>query len=464
MTKDMSSDRSFPSAAPVATVILAAGKGTRMASALPKPLHEVGGHSLLAHTMIAANALRPERVAVVVGHGGEKVAEAAHALRPNAAIAVQEPQLGTAHAVLAARETLEGFEGDVFVLYADTPFIRPETLSLMAEQRRRGAAVVVLGFEAADPTGYGRLVVENGTLETIAEENEATPEQKAIRLCNSGVMCIDGAQALALLDRVSKDNAKGEYYLTDIVGLARLRNMHCAVVTCDESETLGVNSRADLADAEESLQIRLRTEAMEGGATLIAADTVFFSADTKIAPDVIIEPNVVFGPGVSVESGARIRAFSHLEGCHVAANAVIGPYARIRPGADIGEGARVGNFVELKNATLGAGAKANHLAYIGDAGVGAGANIGAGTITCNYDGYLKHRTEIGENAFIGSNSSLVAPVSIGDGAYVGSGSVVSRDVEADALGIARAKQENKPGLAAKLRKRLAAIKAAKSKD
>ena len=277
-------------------------------------------------------------------------------------------------------------------------------------------------------------------------------------------MCIDGARALALLDRVSKDNDKGEYFLTDIVGLARLRNLHCAVVTCDESETLGVNSRADLAEAEAALQTRLRAAAMENGATLIAADTVFFSADTKIDPDVIIEPNVVFGPGVSVETGARIRAFSHLESCHVAAKAVVGPYARLRPGAEVGEGARVGNFVEVKNATLGAGSKANHLAYVGDASVGAGANIGAGTITCNYDGYLKHKTEIGENTFIGSNSSLVAPVKIGDGAYVGSGSVVSRDIEPDALGIARAKQENKPGLAAKLRKRLAAIKAAKSKD
>jgi len=276
-------------------------------------------------------------------------------------------------------------------------------------------------------------------------------------------MCIEGAQALALLDRVRNDNAKGEYYLTDVVGLARLRNLPCAVVTCEEVETLGVNSRADLAVAESALQERLRAEAMANGATLIAAKTVFFSADTRIAPDVVIEPNVVFGPGVSVETGARIRAFSHLESCHVAEGAVVGPYARLRPGAEIGPGARVGNFVEIKNATLGAGAKANHLTYVGDASIGAGANLGAGTITCNYDGFLKHKTEIGENAFIGSNSALVAPLKIGDGAYVGSGSVVTRDVEADALAISRAKQENKPGLAAKLRARLAAIKAAKKK-
>jgi bifunctional UDP-N-acetylglucosamine pyrophosphorylase/glucosamine-1-phosphate N-acetyltransferase len=459
----MSQDVPPTSATPAAAVILAAGKGTRMKSSLPKPLHEVGGLSLLGHAMGYAQSFDPQCVAVVVGHGGEKVADAARAIRPDAHVAEQEPQLGTAHAVLAARAALEGFAGDVFVLYADTPFIRPETLAKMAEERRKGAAVVVLGFEAADPAGYGRLVVDNGQLEAIIEEKEADAAQKAIRLCNSGVMCIDGAQALALLDRVRNDNAKGEYYLTDIVGLARLRNLPCAVVTCEEVETLGVNSRADLAVAESALQERLRAEAMASGATLIAAETVFFSADTKIAPDVVIEPNVVFGPGVTVESGARIRAFSHLESCHVAEGAVIGPYARLRPGAEIGPGARVGNFVEIKNATLGAGAKANHLTYVGDASIGAGANLGAGTITCNYDGFLKHKTEIGENAFIGSNSALVAPLKIGDGAYVGSGSVVTRDVEADALAISRAKQENKPGLAAKLRARLAAIKAAKKK-
>ncbi len=450
--------------AAVAAVILAAGKGTRMKSASPKPLHEVGDMSLLAHAMGYAESLSPQRVAVVVGHGAEAVEDAARALRPDVMIAEQEPQLGTAHAVLAAREALEGFEGDVFVLYADTPFIRPETLAKMAVERRKGAAVVVLGFEAADPAGYGRLIVENDQLEAIVEEKEATPSEKSVRLCNSGVMCIDGVQALALLNRVKNDNAKGEYYLTDIVGLARLRNLRCAVVTCDEAETLGVNSRADLAVAETALQQRLRSGAMANGATLIAAETVFFSADTRIAPDVVVEPNVVFGPGVSVEAGARIRAFSHLENCHVATNAIIGPYARLRPGAEIGEHARVGNFVEIKNAKLGAGAKANHLSYIGDASVGAGANLGAGTITCNYDGFLKHRTEIGENAFIGSNSALVAPVRVGDGAYVGSGSVVTRDVEEDALAISRARQENKPGLAAKLRARLAAIKAAKTKN
>jgi len=459
----MSQENSPSAARPAAAVILAAGKGTRMKSSLPKPLHEVGGRSLLGHAMAYAESLSPERVAVVVGHGGEAVAEAARAIRPDAAIAVQEPQLGTAHAVLAARPALERFAGDIFVLYADTPFIRPETLAKMSEERAKGAAIVVLGFEAADPAGYGRLVVEHGQLEAIVEEKDATAAEKAIRLCNSGVMCIDGAQALALLDRVSNDNAKKEYYLTDIVGLARLRNVPCAVVTCDESETLGVNSRADLAAAEAALQGRLRSEAMANGATLIAADTVFFSADTRLAPDVVVEANVVFGPGVTVESGARIRSFSHLEGCRVAGGAVIGPYARLRPGAEIGADARIGNFVEVKNATFGAGAKANHLTYVGDASVGAGANLGAGTITCNYDGFLKHKTEIGENAFIGSNSALVAPVTIGDGAYVGSGSVITRNVDADALAISRAKQENKPGLAAKLRARLAAIKASKKK-
>jgi bifunctional UDP-N-acetylglucosamine pyrophosphorylase/glucosamine-1-phosphate N-acetyltransferase len=446
---------------PVAVVILAAGEGQRMQSDLPKALHRIGGAPMLAHVAAAAAALTPERIIVVAGHGGAAVAEAARALDPDIAVVVQEERLGTAHAVLQARGELAGFSGEILVLYGDSPMIRPETLRRMIEARASGAGVVVLGFEAADPSGYGRLLLgDDGALERIVEHREATEAERAIRLCNSGVFCVDGAKLFELLDRVGNDNAKGEYYLTDIVALARADGMKAAVALCDEAETLGVNSRAELAAAEAAFQARARAEAMANGVTLTAPESVHFALDTVIGRDVTIGQYVVFGPEVTIETGAEIRPFCHLEGCHVSSGAIVGPYARLRPGAEIGADAHIGNFVEVKNAEIGERAKANHLSYIGDAAIGRDTNIGAGTITCNYDGYLKHRTEIGERAFIGSNAALVAPVRIGDGATVAAGSTITRDVPADALALARGKQENKPGLAARLRASLAAAKRA----
>ncbi|MEM8754252.1 MAG: bifunctional UDP-N-acetylglucosamine diphosphorylase/glucosamine-1-phosphate N-acetyltransferase GlmU, partial [Pseudomonadota bacterium] len=376
-------------------VILAAGEGTRMASARPKPLHEVGGRSLLAHAMASAASARPSRVAVVVGAGGDAVAAAAAAIAPEAEIAEQKERLGTAHAVLAARATLAASSGDAVVLYADTPFIEADTLAAMRAKRAEGADVVVLGFRAADPSGYGRLMTEGGRLLAIVEERDADAATRAVDFCNSGVVMADAATLISLLDEVGCDNAKGEYYLTDVVSLAARRKLVAAAVECDEAETLGVNSRADLAAAEAAFQARAREAAMAGGATLVDPATVWFSHDTALGRDVLVEPNVVFGPGVTVEPGATIRAMSHLEGATVRGGAVIGPFARLRPGAEIGADARIGNFVEVKNAALGPGAKANHLAYIGDADVGAEANVGAGAITCNYDGVMKHRTVVG---------------------------------------------------------------------
>ncbi|MGG7567462.1 bifunctional UDP-N-acetylglucosamine diphosphorylase/glucosamine-1-phosphate N-acetyltransferase GlmU [Rhodovulum sp. DZ06] len=445
---------------PAAAVILAAGVGSRMKSDLPKALHQVGGAPMLAHVMETAESLSPDRLCVVVGHGAAQVAAAAREAREDAAIAEQTERLGTAHAVAAAREALAGAEGDAVILYADTPLIRPETLAAMQAARAEGAAVVVLGFEAAIPGGYGRLILgEDGALARIVEAKDASDAERAVTLCNSGVMMVDAARLMPLIDRVGNDNANGEYYLTDIVGLAREDGLPCAVVTCPEAETLGVNSRADLAAAEAAFQARRRAEALENGVTLLAPDTVFFSHDTWIGRDALVEQNVVFGPGVTVETEATVRAFCHLEGCHVSRGAVVGPYARLRPGAEIGAEAHVGNFVEIKNTTLGDGAKANHLSYLGDADVGAGSNIGAGTITCNYDGYLKHRTEIGARAFIGSNSALVAPVKIGDDATVAAGSTITADVEAEALALSRARQTALPGRATRLRQMLARKKA-----
>jgi bifunctional UDP-N-acetylglucosamine pyrophosphorylase/glucosamine-1-phosphate N-acetyltransferase len=440
------------SIAPVALVILAAGAGTRMRSALPKPLHEVGGLPLLGHVMAAGATLNPARRAVVVGAGSEQTAAAARALDPEVLIVRQPEQHGTGHAVRCALPALEGFEGRVIVLYADTPFLRPETLAALAASP---AAVTVLGFEAAVPGGYGRLIREpEGGLARIVEAAEATEAERAVTLCNAGVMAFDAAPARGWLARLTNDNVKGEYYLTDLVALARADGKACAVVVCPEAETMGVNSRAELARAEALFQERARMAVMAGGTTLVAPETVFFSHDTRLGRDVTVGPNVVFGPGVLVEDGVGIGAFCHLEGCTLRTGAAVGPFARLRPGAVIAGGARVGNFVEIKNAVMGEGAKASHLAYVGDATVGAGANLGAGTITCNYDGAAKHRTEIGARAFIGSNSALVAPLRIGEGAYVGSGSVITADVEPDALAIGRGRQVNKPGLAAKLRARL----------
>lgn len=444
---------------PTAVCLLAAGKGTRMRSDLPKVLHKIAGLSLLGHALNSAKGCAPSRAVIVTGHQADRVAEAAEKLSPGATSVKQEPQLGTGHAVLQAKEALSDFDGDVFVLFGDTPLIRPETLEAMVEARGKGAAVVVLGFEAAAPGGYGRLIEGPDGLERIVEAKDATPDELAVTLCNSGVMCVGSSKLFDLLGRVTNDNANGEYYLTDIVGLARADGLPCAVVRCDEEETLGVNSRVDLAAGEAAFQERARMAAMVNGVTLTDPGSVSFSHDTALGQDVIVEPNVVFGPGVTVESGATIRAFSHLEGCSVASDAIIGPYARLRPGADIGVGARIGNFVEVKNAQFAAGAKANHLTYVGDASVGEKANIGAGTITCNYDGYMKHRTEIGAEAFIGSNTALVAPVSVGARATVAAGSVIVENVGDDDLAVARGRQATKKGLAARLRESLAEAKA-----
>ena len=450
---------------PAAVVILAAGQGSRMKSGQAKVLHALAGAPLLVHVMRSAQGVAAQRMVIVTGVDAQEVEKAAKSFDDSAVVVRQGVQRGTAHAVDQARAALADFDGDVLVLYGDTPFVKPETLQAMLDKRAEGNAVVVLGFEAADPGRYGRLVVSAANaLDAIVEAKDATQEQLAITLCNSGVICADRATLFDLIGEVGNDNASGEYYLTDIVALARAESLPCTLIVCDEAETRGVNSRADLAAAEASFQTSARAAAMDNGATLVAPETVFFAYDTVIGRDVVIEPNVVFGPGVTIERGATIRAFSHLEGCHVSAQAIIGPYARLRPGAEIGDRARVGNFVEVKAARVGEGAKINHLSYVGDAEIGAAANIGAGTIICNYDGVFKHTTVIGARAFIGSNTALVAPVRVGDDAMTGSGSVISSDVPDGAMAIARAKQVNKPGLALRLMNRLRAAKAARSKD
>jgi len=447
----------------VACVILAAGMGTRMNSDLPKVLHQVAGAPMVVQSIKAAAAIEAERIVVVTGHGAAQVTKAVQDWNPDTATVEQTEQLGTAHAVLQARDALAGFSGDVIVLYGDTPFIRPETLETM-RAARQSHAVVVLGFEAADPGRYGRLKMAGDTLDSIVEFKDATDAEKAITFCNSGVLCADATTLFSLLDAVGNDNASGEFYLTDIVAIANQRGLSATAVTCPEAETMGVNDRAQLAAAESIFQANARAEAMENGVTLTAPETVFFAHDTVIGRDTIIEPNVIFGPDVTIESGARIRAFSHLEGCHVSRGATVGPFARLRPGAELAEDVHVGNFCEIKNATIDEGAKVNHLSYIGDASVGARTNIGAGTITCNYDGVFKHRTTIGREAFIGSNTMLVAPVTVGDRALTGSGSVITQDIPADALSIARAKQVNKPGLGKRLMDSLRARKSAKKEQ
>ncbi|GIT92882.1 bifunctional protein GlmU [Jannaschia pagri] len=444
---------------PTALIVLAAGQGSRMHSDRPKVLHRVAHASLLQHALASGASLEPDRTVVVAGHGGDKVAREVSELDPAAVVVRQTEQLGTGHAMLQARESLAGFEGDAIVLYGDTPFIQPETLEAMVAARRDGADIVVLGFEAADPGRYGRLVADGDRLEKIVEAKDASPEELAITLCNSGVLAADAGTLFDLLDQVGNDNAAGEYYLTDVPRLARAARLSARVVTCTEEETLGVNTRADLAAAEAAFQSRARATALDRGVTLTTPETVFFAFDTEIGRDVVVEQNVVFGPGVTIESGATIRAFSHLEGCHVSDGCVVGPYARLRPGAELDRDARVGNFVEVKAAQVAAGAKINHLSYVGDARVGAKANIGAGTITCNYDGVFKHRTDIGDGAFIGSNTSLVAPVRVGHGAMTGSGSVVTMDVPDGDLALARSKQVNKDGFGARLMARLKAAKA-----
>jgi bifunctional UDP-N-acetylglucosamine pyrophosphorylase/glucosamine-1-phosphate N-acetyltransferase len=410
-----------------------------MKSNLPKVLHPIAGRAMVHHVLAAAAELAAERTVVVLAPGMDPVAKA---VAP-ATVAIQDPPLGTGHAVLAAADALEGFDGDVIVAFADTPLVTAATYRMMLERRRADddPAVVVLGFTPEDPGAYGRLVMKKDRLKRIVEAKDADEEELAIRLCNAGLMVIDGRHALDLLRGIGNDNAKGEFYLTDIVGIARERDMHCAVVEAPEAEVMGVNSRSELAKAEAIWQRRRREHFMDEGVTLADPDTVYFSADT----------NVVFGPGVSVEDGVRIDAFCHIEGAHIASGARIGPFARLRPGADIGEDAHIGNFVEIKKAVIEKGAKANHLSYIGDARVGAQANIGAGTITCNYDGFAKHFTDIGAGAFIGSNTALVAPVKVGDGALVGAGSVITSPVAEDAIAVTRALQKQIPGGAAKFR-------------
>lgn len=420
-----------------------------MRSDLPKVMHPVAGRPMIAHLLATASELSPERIVVVIGPDMDRVRDTV-APHPTC---VQAERNGTGGAVKAARGALEGFEGTVLALYGDTPLVTADTMHRAAAACADGVAVSVLGFRPSHFHQYGRLITNaDGGLEAIVEAKDASPEELEVNLCNSGVMAFDGRHLVGLLDRLDTNNAKNEYYLTETVALARADGHAAAVVEGAEGELLGVNSRADLAIAEAVVQDALRARALEGGATLIDPGSVWFHHDTELGRDVVVEPNVVFGPGVRVADGARIRAFSHLEGAVVAAEAVVGPYARLRPGAHIGTGARVGNFVEIKNADLGAGVKANHLSYIGNAHVGAGANIGAGTITCNYDGFGKYETSIGAGAFIGSNSALVAPVTIGDGAIVAAGSTISRDVAGNALAIERAEQVTKTGWAARFRK------------
>ena len=440
----------------VALIILGAGKGTRMNSDLPKVLHPIAGAPMLVHAMRAGATLDPTHTVIIAGHGAEVVTKAAQAYDPEAKVVLQTEQLGTGHAVSQAADALAGFEGKVIVLYGDTPFVKPETLQAMLDAK---ADVVVLGFEPQDAGRYGRLVTDGSSLERIVEFKDASPEEREINLCNSGVICCNSPILFDLLSQVTNDNASGEYYLTDVIGLARNAGHSATVVTCSEGETLGVNSRAELASADAMYQAAARLKLMEDGVTLVAPDTVYLSLDTIIGRDTIIEPNVVFGPDVTVESGTTIRAFSHLEGCHVSRGSVVGPYARLRPGAELSENVRIGNFVEVKNATIAEGAKVNHLSYIGDASIGERSNIGAGTITCNYDGVLKHRTEIGADVFIGSNTMLVAPVTVGNRAMTGSGSVITSDVDSEALAIGRARQVSKPGMAQKLFDMLQAKKA-----
>lgn len=444
---------------PVAAIILAAGMGTRMKSDLHKVLHPLAGRPMLLHLLASVDALQPAAKVVVAGARKDQVERAV--ADAGARVVVQEPQLGTAHAVLQAREALRGFDGDLLILYGDVPLVRPETMTAMLDALGADTACVVLGFRPADAAAYGRIVADAaGNIAKMVEYKDASAAERAIDLCNSGLMAIRAHDLWPLLDRVDNDNAAGEYYLPDVVMHALADGRAARVIETDEAQVAGINARAELAAVEAAWQARRRAEMMAAGVTLLDPATVWFAYDTVVGRDVLIEPNVFFGPGVRIEDGAIIRAFCHLEGAHVGPACEVGPYARLRPGAKLERKAKVGNFVEMKKAKLGEGAKANHLTYLGDAEVGAHANIGAGTITCNYDGFLKYRTVIGEGAFIGSNAALVAPVTIGQGAIVGAGSVVTRDVEADALAVARGAQEARSGWAARFRAKMAAKKKA----
>ncbi len=437
------------SAAPLAVVVLAAGQGLRMKSETPKVLHPLAGRPMIGQVLDTVGALSPTRIVVVVGAGAERVAEA---VAPHPTV-VQEPRRGTGHAVLQARDALDGFTGDILVLYGDTPLIHADTLAAMIAARHGPGdpAVVLLGFRPADPAHYGRVVLgEGGRVRGIVEYADASEAERNITLCNAGILLGAGPALFSLINRLGQDNAKGEYYLTEIFALADADGRKTAMAEADPQEVLGVNSRAELAVVETVMQTRLRARAMVQGVTFVDPTTVWLSVDTSFGQDVTVQPNVFFGPGVSVGDGVEIRAFSHLEGARIETGATVGPFARLRPGTVVGPSARVGNFVEVKNAVLGKGAKVNHLAYVGDAQVGAEANIGAGTITCNYDGIAKHRTEIGKGAFIGSNTALVAPVKVGDGAVVGAGSTITRDVAPDAVAVARGEQTERPGAAKRL--------------
>jgi len=432
-------------------IVLAAGEGTRMRSAVPKVLHAIAGRTLLAHVLAAIGETGVTATAVVVGPEQEDVAAEARRVLLQAECFVQRARRGTADAVLAAKSAIERRPDDILIVYGDTPLIRPATLMRLRAALAAGAAVAVLGFRPADPAGYGRLVVKNGKLVAIREDADAGASERKLGLCNGGLMALSGAHALAILERIGDGNRKGEFYLTDAVEIARSMKLDAVAIEVEEDDVRGINTKGQLAEAEAVAQGRLRKAALDSGVTLVAPETVFLCADTKFGKDVVVEPYVVFGDKVTVEDGAVIHSFSHLAGAQVGKGASVGPFARLRPGTRIGEGARIGNFVEVKEAAIGAGAKANHLSYIGDASVGANANIGAGAITCNYDGSDKHRTTIGEGAFVGSNSALVAPVEIGAGAYIGSGSVITKNVPADALALARGRQVIKEGMASRLR-------------
>jgi bifunctional UDP-N-acetylglucosamine pyrophosphorylase/glucosamine-1-phosphate N-acetyltransferase len=433
-------------------IVLAAGESARMRSARPKVLHELAGRSMLAHVLSALVEAGAERTVVVAGPNHDAVMAEARTIMRDAGIAIQHERLGTAHAVLAAREAIARGYDDLLVVFADTPLVRPETFAALREALAGGQnAVAALGFETQQPTGYGRFILEAGALKTIREDCDASGVERDIKLCNAGLMALDGRHALALLDAIGNANSQKEFYLTDIVAVARSRGLEVAAVIAAEDEVLGVNERSQLAAAEAALQARLRAKAMREGATLRDPASVTLAFDTRLGRDAVVEPHVVFGPGVDVGEGSHIRSFSYLEGATIGQNVSVGPFARLRPGTGLAQDVHIGNFVEVKASDVGAGAKINHLSYIGNASIGARTNVGAGTITCNYDGFAKYRTEVGAHAFIGSNSALVAPVKIGDGAYVGSGSVITQDVAPDALALARAGQIEKPGWARAMR-------------
>jgi bifunctional UDP-N-acetylglucosamine pyrophosphorylase/glucosamine-1-phosphate N-acetyltransferase len=433
------------------TVVLAAGEGTRMRSSVPKVLHPVASQSLLAHVLQAAPSGPDARLAVVIGPDHQAVADEVRRIRPEAETYIQRERLGTAHAVLAARAAIERGADDLLVAFGDTPLISAETFARLRAPLADGAALAVLGFRAADPTGYGRLLMQDERLVAIREHADASEDERKVTLCNAGVMAFDGRKALSILDRIGNANSKREYYLVDAVEIVRTSGMEAVVIETSEDEVRGINTKAQLAEAEAVMQARLRKAAMDAGVTLIAPETIYLAADTTFGKDVTIEPFVFIGPGVSIADGAVIHSFSHIVQAAIGKKASIGPYARLRPGTSLGEGVRIGNFVETKAATLQAGVKVNHLSYIGDAEIGANSNIGAGTITCNYDGFFKHKTTIGTEAFVGTNSSLVAPVKIGDRAYIGSGSVITKDVPDDAMALERSPQNNRDGGAKRYR-------------